>query len=294
MDVNNALDKYINYISIEKGLSKNTIESYLNDIIKFLNFYNEKTDTSEFLDDDIEDYVLNLSTSGMSVSSILRIISSIKGFYVYLISEKLNNKIKLNLIIPKNEKHLPSVLTEQEVNDLLEQPDIKKPNELKDKAMLELMYSSGLRVSELINLKLSNINFPEKILKVTGKGSKERIVPIGDFAMEYLLLYMNRVRNISRFKNSNYLFINTKTGKPYSRQSFFKKIKYYAMKAGITKKVSPHTLRHSFATHLLENGADLIMVQKMLGHTNIETTQIYTQVTTQRIISAYDKYSKRK
>lgn len=294
MDVNNALDKYINYISIEKGLSKNTIESYLNDIIKFLNFYNEKTDTSEFLDDDIEDYVLNLSTSGMSVSSILRIISSIKGFYVYLISEKLNNKIKLNLIIPKNEKHLPSVLTEQEVNDLLEQPDIKKPNELKDKAMLELMYSSGLRISELINLKLSNINFPEKILKVTGKGSKERIVPIGDFAMEYLLLYMNRVRNISRFKNSNYLFINTKTGKPYSRQSFFKKIKYYAMKAGITKKVSPHTLRHSFATHLLENGADLIMVQKMLGHTNIETTQIYTQVTTQRIISAYDKYSKRK
>lgn len=294
MDVNNALDKYINYISIEKGLSKNTIESYLNDIIKFLNFYNEKTDTSEFLDDDIEDYVLNLSTSGMSVSSILRIISSIKGFYVYLISEKLNNKIKLNLIIPKNEKHLPSVLTEQEVNDLLEQPDIKKPNELKDKAMLELMYSSGLRVSELINLKLSNINFPEKILKVTGKGLKERIVPIGDFAMEYLLLYMNRVRNISRFKNSNYLFINTKTGKPYSRQSFFKKIKYYAMKAGITKKVSPHTLRHSFATHLLENGADLIMVQKMLGHTNIETTQIYTQVTTQRIISAYDKYSKRK
>lgn len=294
MDVNNALDKYINYISIEKGLSKNTIESYLNDIIKFLNFYNEKTDTSEFLDDDIEDYVLNLSTSGMSVSSILRIISSIKGFYVYLISEQLNNKIKLNLIIPKNEKHLPSVLTEQEVNDLLEQPDIKKPNELKDKAMLELMYSSGLRISELINLKLSNINFPEKILKVTGKGSKERIVPIGDFAMEYLLLYMNRVRNISRFKNSNYLFINTKTGKPYSRQSFFKKIKYYAMKAGITKKVSPHTLRHSFATHLLENGADLIMVQKMLGHTNIETTQIYTQVTTQRIISAYDKYSKRK
>lgn len=294
MDVNNALDKYINYISIEKGLSKNTIESYLNDIIKFLNFYNEKKDTSEFSDDDIEDYVLNLSTSGMSVSSILRIISSIKGFYVYLISEQLNNKIKLNLIIPKNEKHLPSVLTEQEVNDLLEQPDIKKPNELKDKAMLELMYSSGLRVSELINLKLSNINFPEKILKVTGKGSKERIVPIGDFAMEYLLLYMNRVRNVSRFKNSNYLFINTKTGKPYSRQSFFKKIKYYAMKAGITKKVSPHTLRHSFATHLLENGADLIMVQKMLGHTNIETTQIYTQVTTQRIISAYDKYSKRK
>ncbi len=294
MDVNNALDKYINYISIEKGLSKNTIESYLNDIIKFLNFYNEKTDTSEFSDDDIEDYVLNLSTSGMSVSSILRIISSIKGFYVYLISEQLNNKIKLNLIIPKNEKHLPSVLTEQEVNDLLEQPDIKKPNELKDKAMLELMYSSGLRVSELINLKLSNINFPEKILKVTGKGSKERIVPIGDFAMEYLLLYMNRVRNVSRFKNSNCLFINTKTGKPYSRQSFFKKIKYYAMKAGITKKVSPHTLRHSFATHLLENGADLIMVQKMLGHTNIETTQIYTQVTTQRIISAYDKYSKRK
>ena len=294
MDVNNALDKYINYISIEKGLSKNTIESYLNDIIKFLNFYNEKTDTSEFSDDDIEDYVLNLSTSGMSVSSILRIISSIKGFYVYLISEQLNNKIKLNLIIPKNENHLPSVLTEQEVNDLLEQPDIKKPNELKDKAMLELMYSSGLRVSELINLKVSNINFPEKILKDTSKGSKERIVPIGDFAMKYLLLYMNRVRNVSRFKNSNYLFINTKTGKPYSRQSFFKKIKYYAMKAGITKKVSPHTLRHSFATHLLENGADLIMVQKMLGHTNIETTQIYTQVTTQRIISAYDKYSKRK
>lgn len=293
MRISDSLVKFINYISIEKGLSKNTIEAYLSDLNSFFAFTNPVQDTEELTDQNIEDYILNLSTKGFSVSSILRIVSSIRQYYTFLLENDLNSKIKLNIISPKHEKHLPIYLSIEEVETLLNTPNIENYGELRDKAMLETMYSSGLRVSELVNLKLNDINFQEKMIKILGKGSKERIIPIGDYAMDFILLYMNKVRNLTRYKTSKYLFLNH-FGKPISRQYFFKQVKKYALRSNINKNISPHTLRHSFATHLLENGADLLMVQKMLGHSNIETTQIYTQITAKRIISAYDKYSKRK
>lgn len=293
MELTQAINKYINYISIEKGLAKNTINSYINDINAFFLYFKNIKDTDQLSSDDLEEYILNLSTKGMATSSIVRIISSIKGFYVFLISENINPTLKLHIIIPKKEKHLPSFLTYDEVEALFNAPDLSVKNEFRDRAMLELMYSCGLRVSELVNLKIRQINLNQKIIKVFGKGSKERITPIGDYAMDFLLRYMAEIRNKTKFKSSPYVFLN-KNGEPISRQYFFTQIKKYALKAGISKKVSPHSLRHSFATHLLEKGADLIMVQKLLGHANIETTQIYTQVTTERILSAYDKYSNRK
>lgn len=293
MDIIEAINKYINFISIEKGLAKNTINSYINDLNAFFTYFDNIKDTYQLTSDDLEEYILNLSTKGMATSSIVRIISSIRGFCVFLISEDINPNLKLHLIIPKKEKHLPNFLTYEEIEALFSAPDLSIKNEFRDRAMLELMYSCGLRVSELVNLKIKQINLNQKIIKVFGKGSKERITPIGDYAMDYLLKYLGDIRNKSKYKSSPYVFLN-KNGSPLSRQYFFMLIKKYALKAGISKNVSPHILRHSFATHLLENGADLIMVQKLLGHTNIETTQIYTQVTTQRILSAYDKYSNRK
>ena len=177
---------------------------------------------------------------------------------------------------------------------LLNAPNINKKNGLRDRAMFELMYSSGLRVSELVNLTKSELNIPEKILKIKGKREKTRLIPVGEIAMYYLLRYLNESRNKNKFANeSKYLFIN-KQGKPISRQHFFIQVRKYALEAGITKTISPHTLRHSFATHLLENGADLRLVQELLGHTNVETTQIYTHISQDSIISAYDKFNIRK
>ena len=174
---------------------------------------------------------------------------------------------------------------------LLEQPDLTKPHGIRDRAMLELMYASGLRVSELLSIEKKNLSIEKKMLRIFGKGSKERYVPISDFALEYLIKYINEVRNYSKARNSKYIFIN-KDGKPLTRQLFWQNIKQYALNAGIIENISPHTLRHCFATHLLENGANLRSVQEMLGHTNISTTQIYTHVSSKRIRSAYDLYMK--
>ena len=210
-----------------------------------------------------------------------------------IIDENINPNIHLNVVTPKREKHLPSYLSVDEVETLLNAPDLKKDGEYRDKAMLEVMYASGLRVSELINLSKQDINFQQKILKIKGKGDKQRLVPIGDFAMEYLNNYLNLVRSKNIGQTSKYIFLNSR-GQKISRQYFFKQVKKYAKRANIDKKISPHTLRHCFATHLLEAGADIRMVQEMLGHANIETTQIYTQISAKRIISAYDLYSKQK
>jgi integrase/recombinase XerD len=180
------------------------------------------------------------------------------------------------------------------MENLLNAPDMKKNSGIRDKAMLEIMYSSGLRVSELVNLQKNELNIPEKILKVKGKRDKTRLIPVGEIAMEYLILYLNQVRSKNKFANqSKYLFINA-SGKPITRQLFFMQVRKYAELAGINKTISPHTLRHSFATHLLENGADLRLVQELLGHTNVETTQIYTHVSQDSVIAAYDKYNIRK
>lgn len=294
MKINDCLSSFFQFLEVEKGLSQNTLEAYNVDLREFFEFYKDTIkDSDDLKGEDINSYVIDLSINGYSTSSISRKISAIKNFYMFILDEQINTNIELNITTPKKEKHLPSFLSVEEVESLLDAPDLSKINELRDKAMLEVMYSSGLRVSELINLKKENVNFIQKIIKVTGKGNKQRSVPIGDFAMDYLAQYLSKIRFNSKMRDSKYIFLN-KNGQRISRQYFFTRLKYYADKAGIYKSISPHTLRHCFATHLLEAGADLRLVQEMLGHSKIETTQIYTHISTKRIISAYDLYNKGK
>ncbi|MDY6048760.1 MAG: tyrosine-type recombinase/integrase, partial [Bacilli bacterium] len=241
--------------------------------------------------EDISDFINYLSSKGLKTSSIIRRSTVIRLFYIYLNKEKLIDVPLTGLYLPKNEKHLPSVLSTDEVDALLDCFDLTKEVEIRDKAMLETMYASGLRVSELLSLELGNINFVQGYIKTKGKGSKERIIPIGEFALEYLSLYIDKVRRCNVGYKTKYVFLN-KDGKPISRQYFWRKVKEYALRANIYTEISPHTLRHSFATHLLENGANLREVQEMLGHSKIETTQIYTHISTKRIISAYDQFMK--
>ena len=191
--------------------------------------------------------------------------------------------------MPKQGDYLPTVLSTDEVEDLFNVIDINTKEGIRDRAMLEVMYACGLRVSELLNLKRSSISTTLNCLKIRGKGNKERFVPIGEFALEYLSKYMDEVRNSNPGKRTEYVFLN-KYGKPLTRQFFWMQLKKYAELAGITSNISPHTLRHSFATHLLENGAELRMVQDMLGHSKISTTQIYTHISSKRILSIYDMY----
>ena len=229
----------------------------------------------------------------LSVPTILRRISSTKNFYLFLEREHIINFEINELDKPKGAKKLPVCISIEEVEALLNSPDLEKNEGQRDKAMLEVMYSSGLRISELLNLTMRQINFDRGMLRIVGKGNKERIVPIGDYALEYLIKYINEGRRKNINRNSDYVFLN-RYGEPLSRVYFFKQVKKYAKDAGIKVEISPHTLRHCFATHMLENGAELRAVQEMLGHANIATTQIYTNISSKRILSAYDLYSKRK
>lgn len=294
MKIELAIKYYKQFLLTEKNVNTKTIEDYDRDFAAFLKFLNGLKDTSQLSGQDIVEYTYDLSIRGYATSTISRQISTIKNFFIFLVSEGIEKNLELNVVMPKKEKHLPSYLTKEEMERLLNAPNINKKNGLRDRAMFELMYSSGLRVSELVNLTKSELNIPEKILKIKGKREKTRLIPVGEIAMDYLLRYLNESRNKNKFANeSKYLFIN-KQGKPISRQHFFIQVRKYALEAGITKTISPHTLRHSFATHLLENGADLRLVQELLGHTNVETTQIYTHISQDSIISAYDKFNIRK
>ena len=290
MLINEVKDEFLSYLIVERGDSKATIDNYSIDLDQFISF-EENKDISLLKREDISDFINYLSSKGLKTSSIIRRSTVIRLFYVYLNKEKLIDVPLTGLYLPKNEKHLPSVLSTDEVDALLDCFDLTKEVEIRDKAMLETMYASGLRVSELLSLELGNINFVQGYIKTKGKGSKERIIPIGEFALEYLSLYIDKVRRCNVGYKTKYVFLN-KEGKPISRQYFWRKVKEYALRANIYTKISPHTLRHSFATHLLENGANLREVQEMLGHSKIETTQIYTHISTKRIISAYDQFMK--
>ena len=292
MDYLDATEQFIIHCLAEKGLQKQTIINYNDDLKSFYKFLNEDNFQVENLNlEHIKNYIIFLTNEGKSILTILRHVSTLKSFYLFLINEK---KIKCNidqLDLPKKPQHLPTVLSFEEVESLLEQPDLSKPSGIRDRAMLEVMYATGLRVSELLTIEKKNLSIEKKQIRIFGKGAKERYVPISTFALEYLIKYINEVRNESPYRNSKYIFIN-KEGKPLSRQAFWQIIKNYASKAGIIENVTPHTLRHCFATHLLENGADLRSVQEMLGHSDISTTQIYTHVSSKRIRSAYDMFMK--
>ena len=291
MEIKDAIDSFNQYLLVEKGLSIQTANSYLADLKQFFLFYKDKKDTSELGPYDLNSFVIYGASDGKLPSTTLRRISSVKAFYAFLKKDGLYNDELPEVESPKKPKHLPTYLTFEEVEDLLNAPNMDSPSGIRDRAMLELMYASGLRVSELINLEKKNINLKKGVVTVFGKGSKERKVPIGDYALSYVVKYINEVRGKFDIQNSKFLFLN-KHGQPLSRIYFFKQIRKYASEVGIEKVISPHTLRHCFATHLLEGGAQLRTVQEMLGHSSIATTQIYTHLSRERILSAYDLFIK--
>lgn len=288
MRISETVDDFLAYLTVEKGDVMSTITTYREDLGQFINFTKDK-DVSLLKRDDISDFIMFLSNTGKMNSTIVRRATTIRCLYIFLRKEGYIDISLTGLFLPKSSRHLPSVLSTEEVEDLLGCFDLTKPMEIRDKAMFETMYASGLRVSELLTLERGNVNSQLGYIKIKGKGSKERIVPIGDYALKYLDDYIAKVRSKNPGSKTKYMFLN-KDGKPISRQFFWRQVKKYAARAGIEKDISPHTLRHSFATHLLQNGANLKQVQEMLGHSKIETTQIYTHVSVSRILSAYDKF----
>ena len=290
------LDRYVNYLLVEKGLSDRTVESYSSDLTRYLDFLHQseidalsENDTALILK-----YLILTRNSGLKARSRARHLVSIRGFYRFLVHEKLLAKDPTSLIdLPKSGLKLPDVMTVAEVRRLLETPRIDKPNGIRDAAMLELLYASGLRVSELIHVKMADMNLEAGFVRVFGKGSKERVVPIGGHAIRKLDRYVSTARK-TLLKNalSSFVFV-ARAGKPMTRQGFWKLLRNYALKAGLEKNITPHTLRHSFASHLLEGGADLRAVQIMLGHTDIATTQIYTHVAREHLKGIHRKYHPR-
>jgi integrase/recombinase XerD len=286
---------FLTYLSVEKGLSRNTVDSYFLDLKKFHEFLSLKNkEFVPFSRADIIDFIERLRNEGYSISSICRFISSIKGLCKYLIIENIIKEDPTeNLQAPKRWERLPKSLSFSEVKSFFKTNSSisSSPTSIRDHVMFELLYSSGLRVSELVSLKLEDINLEAGFLRVIGKGSKERVVPVNIRALEMIKRYINQQRlEILKNKRSSYLFI-TRRGKPMTRQRFWQTIKAFGRRLGI--ELSPHTMRHSFATHLLEGGADLRSLQKMLGHSDISTTQIYTKVTTERLKKAYIKHHPR-
>nr|WP_234461878.1 site-specific tyrosine recombinase XerD [Pedobacter segetis] len=283
VDWQSAKKAFKNYLKLERSLSKNSIEAYLRDIDKieqFLIYHDKSIAPLKITTQDLKDLLQWVNQLGMLATSQARLISGIKSFYKFLIIEDLITKDPSALIeAPKTRRKLPDVLTVEEVEGLIAALDLSKPENIRNKAMLETLYSSGLRVSELIELKISNY-FPDvEFIKISGKGNKERLVPIGDTAMKHIAIYRQTVRNHQEIKKGqeDFMFLNRR-GTKLSRIMVFMLIKDLAQKIGLQKNISPHTFRHSFATHLIEGGADLRAIQEMLGHESITTTEIYTHL----------------
>ncbi|MCP3874524.1 MAG: site-specific tyrosine recombinase XerD [Desulfobacteraceae bacterium] len=288
--------RYLDYLIIEKGLSGNSMASYSADLVQYITFL-EKNSIYNLNNVDsavILAWLIDLSKKGLSAKSRARHLITIRGLYKFLIAEKKITKSPVkNVDIPKIGLALPKIMTVQEVTILLDAPDIRKPRGMRNSAMMEIMYGAGLRVSELIVLRLQDINLDANFVRVMGKGSKERIIPIGSPARAATQKWIKKGRPFLLNKiSSPYLFI-ARAGKPMTRQSFWKIIKKYALFTNISKNITPHTLRHSFATHLLEGGADLRSVQTMLGHSDISTTQIYTHISREYLTKMHQKYHPR-
>jgi integrase/recombinase XerD len=288
------LSVYIDYLDVERGLAKNSLTSYATDLRRFGKWLDDKSisiDSVRRLQ--IVHYIQSLRTSGISARSVARALAAIRGFFRFLIAERhLKHDPTENLDNPKLWSTLPKSLHPEEVEALLEAPDLATPEGLRDAAMLELLYATGLRVSELIRVKVEDVVLDAGFLRTFGKGSKERIVPFGDRARDAITAYIENGRSHFNHRNDVHLFL-TNRGRPMTRQTFWMKITRYARQAGIKTHISPHVLRHSFATHLLENGADLRSVQLMLGHSDISTTQIYTHVSRARLQKMYDQFHPR-
>ncbi len=290
------LDRFLNYLVVEKGLSANTIEAYSHGLNRFLNRLREKgiEEAGRISKLDIREFLVFLKKKGLSSRTVARNLVSIRTFLRFLTEEGL---LRVNpaeeIDSPKLAKTLPEILSLEEVEDLLEQPDSHTTRGIRDRSMLEMIYATGMRVSELVRLQINHVRLEAGYVLLFGKGSKERIVPIGIEAVTWIERYMKGSReSLLKKRESPYLYVN-RSGRPMSRQQFWKIIKAYGRKAGIRKRISPHLLRHSFASHLLEKGADLRSVQLMLGHSDISTTQIYTHVTGERLKKIHQRYHPR-
>lgn len=288
------LDSFLVYITMNRGLSKNTIESYSRDISSLTAFLDKRgiSDPASVNEPDVAAFFEHLRKKNLSPRSVARNIVSLKQFFRFLLAENVITEDPLrNTVSPKPSKTLPHTLSLDEVERLLAEPEKGKSDEtLRDRSMLEVLYATGVRVSELVALELNRINLDHGYVITLGKGSKERIVPIGDAAIRKTRDYLSDSRpRLLRGRNSEYLFVTSRTGSRMSRQRFWRIIKNYALAAGIHSHITPHVLRHSFATHLLERGADLRAIQAMLGHSDISTTQIYTYVEKERLKRVHEK-----
>ena len=296
LSMNTQIDTYIDFLVIEKGLADNSIAAYTRDLSDYAGFLekNEMTQLDQADTTAILAWLIHMTRKGLSARSRARRLIAVRGLYKFLVNEKILAKNPVREIdIPKTGKSLPKVISVAEVDALLSAGDLTNPKGLRNTAMLEVMYGAGLRVSELILLKVQDVSLDTGLLRVMGKGAKERIVPIGRQARDLTRQWMEAGRP-QALKNmaSPYLFV-ARAGRPMTRQGFWKIVKKYALMAGIKKEVTPHTLRHSFATHLLEGGADLRSVQTMLGHADIATTQIYTHISKEYLIKMHKTYHPR-
>ncbi len=291
------IDEFINYLSVERGLSKNTILAYRRDLRKYMEFLDAQgvKGMGQLKRDHITEYMFSRKKSGISANSICRNLSAIKMFHKFLVRERLAKEDPTTLVeTPKLWKKVPDVLSIAEIEAIIKATTGRGWQAIRDKAILELFYASGMRVSELVDLKLENVNLELGYVRCIGKGRKERIIPIGKRACEAVKKYNESARKKLIKDNFNLSLFVSRLGKKISRQSLWKLIKRYARLAHISKVIKPHTLRHSFATHLLEHGADLRSVQEMLGHSDISTTQIYTHVDRERLKSVHKQFHPRR
>ena len=294
MSLNDNLLDFLNYCYFEKGLSDNSRKSYDNDLRIYIKFLEDKgiENVKKISIKNIEDFLKYRNKCGDETSTIAHKLTSIKNFHRYLYKEGILDKdVSLSISRPKTRKVIPDALSVDEVDILLDIP-LDTVFDYRNKAMLEVMYGAGLRVSEVINLKVFDIDTVNYVIRVVGKGSKDRLVPLGEYSMYYLKLYLQKRGELLKKDTTDYLFLNNH-GKPITRQGFFKNLKKILKKQGLNENIHPHSLRHSFATHLLDRGADLRSIQEMLGHSDISTTKIYTHVTTEKIREDYKKYHPR-
>ncbi len=291
------IDGYLTYLRDVRRMSPNTVESYARDLASLAAFAEERGVAVEGLGRrDLEAFVRTLMTRGLSPRSVARTVACVRGYFRFTaLEQKLEESAAADLRAPRAWAALPKFLDLDEVDRLLAQPDVSTPRGLRDKALLEVLYASGMRVTELISIKPGDLNLDEGYLTCIGKGDKQRIVPIGQTASGWVNRYIRDGRpGLLHKRTSPWLFVNARDGGPLSRVGFWKVLKAYGVKAGINRDISPHVLRHSFATHLLERGADLRAIQVMLGHADLSTTQIYTHVLEARLKAVYDKYHPRR
>lgn len=290
-NISAVVDRFIDSLWLEDGLSKNTLESYRYDLKNFSIWY--KKDLIEVTQSNIQEYLAFKFPSSKS-RSISRLLATLRRFYRYLLREKIIKEDPTLMIeMPKQSKTLPKSLNEEEVENLLNAPNVDQDQGLRDRAMLELLYACGLRVTELVSILLTELSINDGVIRITGKGNKTRLVPLGEEAMSWINKYLTHARDqILKEKKSKFLFV-TNRGEAMTRQTFWHIIKKYAFAAGIQKSISPHVLRHAFATHLLNHGADLRVVQMLLGHSDISTTQIYTHIAKERLKDLHEKHHPR-